>query len=86
MRQLRQLSTILDALPVWCQILIAAGLVVYAIVSLYARINVTFGARVFSKVPSDQIRTNVPHIIRYTVAPVIVTIGYLVMLIARHTS
>jgi hypothetical protein len=70
MRQLRQFSTIVDTLPVWGQILIAVGVVVYAIISLYARINVKFRARVFSKVPSDQIRTNVRHIIRYTAAPV----------------
>ena len=86
MRLLRQLSTILDGLPLWGQILIAVGLVLYSTVSLYGRINVKFGDKLFSKVASDRIRTNTSHILRYTLIPAIVTIGYLLLLIAKHTS
>lgn len=75
----------LDSIPVWAQILIAIGLVAYSIVAIYGRINLKFGTKAFSKIPSDQIRSNIPHIIQYTVVPMMVTIGYLAMLVAKHT-
>jgi len=86
MRPLHQLSQMLDTLPVWGQVLIAIGLVAYSILAIYGRINLKFGEKAFSKIPGDQIRSNVPHIIQYTVIPVFVTIGYLTLLVAKYTG
>lgn len=84
MRPLRQLEGLIDALPVWGQFAIAAGLIIFSILSIYGRINVAVGAKVFSKIPADEIRSNIPHIIGYTVIPVIVTIGYLLLLTSKY--
>ncbi|MCG8590327.1 MAG: hypothetical protein MJE66_13645 [Proteobacteria bacterium] len=86
MRQLRQLSELVDNLPVWAQLAIAVALVAYSLVAIYGRIDLDFGAKAFSKIPRDQIRTNTAHIVQYTVVPLLVTIGYLVILVRLHTS
>jgi len=84
MRMLDNLSPLIDQMPPWAQWLVAAGLVLFSIVSIYGRINVKFGAKVFSKVPAEEIRTNIPHIIGYTVIPVIVTVVYLWLFISKQ--
>jgi len=83
MRILANFSHLLDQMPPWAQWLVGAGLVLFSIISIYGRINVNFGTKVFSKVPADQIRTNVPHIIGYTVLPCIVTVIYLYLFITK---
>ena len=79
-RQLRQLSDIIDQVPPWGQALIAVGLICFSLLSIYGRINTTFGAKIFSKIPEKDIRTNKAHITQYTVIPVMVTISYLFLL------
>ena len=86
MRQLQNLAEMLDSMPVWGQYALAAFLVVYSIVSIYGRINVNFGAKVFSKIPPNEIRTNQGHILAYTGIPLALTIGYLILLWAKHTG
>ncbi len=86
MRQLRQLSGLLDSMPVPVQILVGLLLVAYTLVAVYGRFNLAFGAKVFSKIPPDEIRANTGHIIQYTVIPAIVTVGYLVLLFAKYSS
>jgi hypothetical protein len=76
----------LDSMPVWIQFALAAFLVVYCIVSVYGRFNVNFGAKVFSKIPPHEIRSNQGHILQYTGIPLAVTIGYLILLWARHSG
>lgn len=84
MRQLRQLSQLLESMPVWAQILVAVFLTAYAIASIYGRVNIAVGRHVFSKIPPEEIRTNTGHIIQYTVIPVIVWVGFLVLLASHH--
>ncbi|MEM7501800.1 MAG: hypothetical protein AAF417_07135 [Pseudomonadota bacterium] len=86
MRQLRQLSEMLDSMPVWLQFAIAVGLVAYSFVSVYGRFNLQFGAKAFSKIPKNEIRKNKAHIVQYTVIPLLVTVGYLGLLITKYTS
>lgn len=86
MRQLRQLAGMLDSMPIWAQFAIAAGLLAYSFVAIYGRMNVDFGAKVFSKVPRDQIRTNQVHILQYTIIPVAVTVAYLLLLFAKYSA
>lgn len=83
MRQLSQLSQLLDAMPVPVRIAVALFLVAYSVVAIYGRINLEFGAKVFSTIPPEEIRTNIGHIFQYTIIPIIVTIGYLSLLAAR---
>lgn len=83
---LRQLSNLLGVLPVWAQVAIALFLVSFSVVTVYGRMNVDFGAKVFSRVPKEEIRTDKGHIFEYTVVPVIVTAGYLILLFARYAA
>ena len=86
MRQLQQLSQLLDSMPAPVQILIAIGLIAYSFVAVYGRFNLDFGAKAFSQIPRDEIRTNTGHVIQYTIIPVIVTVGYLLLLIAKYSD
>ena len=84
MRILRQLEGLIDGLPPWGQVLLGMALLAYSGLSIYGRVNVSVGKKIFSKVPEDQIRTNWVHIIGYTVVPVIVTVGYSLLLYTKH--
>lgn len=84
MRQIHQLEQFIDQIPPWGQFLIALFLLVFSILSLYGRYNTKVGSKVFSKIPADQIRSNWGHIIGYTIIPIIVTVGYFVLLAERY--
>ena len=86
MRLLRQLEGLIEGWPLWAQLLVGAALLAFSVASIYGRINPSFGVKVFSKVPEDQIRTNWVHIIGYTIVPVIVTIGYALVLYSKHLA
>lgn len=86
MRRFRQLTQMLDSLPEWARVGIAVVLVAYSFAAIYGRINLDFGARAFSKIPREEIRSNVAHIVSYTVIPVAATIVYLALLIGQYTS
>lgn len=79
-----KLSRLLETIPVWGQILIAIFLVGFSIVSVYGRIDLGFGAKAFSRIPRHRLRSDVGHIVQYTVIPVITTIGFLVLLYLHH--
>jgi hypothetical protein len=83
-RQLRRLNQLLESMPVWAQILVAVFLTAFAVATIYGRIDPAIGRRLFSRIPTEEIRTNVGHIIQYTVIPVIVWIGFLVLLASHH--
>ena len=55
--RLRQVETFIETAPMWAQIAMGLFLVVISIGSIYGRINTKFGAKVFTKIPADQIRT-----------------------------
>ncbi len=80
MKTLRQLQGLVDQMPLWGQVLVGIGLLVYSVLSIYGRMNPNFGKKIFSKIPAEEIRTNKIHIIGYTIIPVVVTIGYLILL------
>lgn len=86
MKIIRQLSQQLDSIPVWAQFAIAFGLIVYSCISVYARVNPTFGAKAFSRIAEDEIRHNKVHILRYTIVPLIVTVGYIGLLATKYVS
>ncbi len=70
----------------WGQILIGLFLVVYSILSVYGRMNPSVGKKLFSKIPKSEIRTNKLHILSYTVVPIIVTLGYFVLLFNKYSG
>jgi hypothetical protein len=82
---LRNLLRLMDEMPVWAQLVVAALLVLYAVASVYGRIDTRFGSKIFSRIPERELRTNMGHIFQYTVMPVIVCLGFLFVLIARHS-
>jgi len=81
---LRILSELLDTLPTWGQWTLGAALVLYSIAAVYGRINLAVGAKVFSKIPADRIRTDKGHIIQYTVIPLVATTVYVLLLLTKH--
>ena len=81
MRQLRDLNQMIDQMPMWGQYVLAVLLIAFAVASVYGRLNPKFGAELFSKVPEEEIRSNVGHIIRYTVVPSVVCVLYVVLLV-----
>ena len=83
MRVLNQLETMIDQMPGWTQLLVAVGLVLYTAISIYGRINVRVGQKVFSRVSAEELRSNMPHIIKYTVVPAVVCIGYIALLATK---
>ena len=83
MGMLRQLQGMLDDLPPWARILIAAFLIGFTVLSIYGRVNTRFGGKIFSNVPESELQTNVGHIVQYTVIPAVVCVGYLVLLLGR---
>jgi hypothetical protein len=74
----------MDQMPLWGQVLVGALLIVFSILSTYGRINPKVGAKVFSKIPESEIRTNKAHILSYTIIPIVVTIGYLVVFLNKY--
>ncbi|MCB1033223.1 MAG: hypothetical protein KDD47_05255 [Acidobacteria bacterium] len=86
MRFLRQLGEIVHNLPLWGQVLLGLALVAFSAASVYGRINTGFGAKVFSKIPEEEIRTNTFHIIWYTVVPVLATIYFFVLVLSPGES
>ena len=83
MRQLRQLAELMDKIPTWGHLLISVFLVAYTAASIYGRVNTQFGAKIFSHLPESDIRSNTGHIFQYTIVPLIVTIGYFILLMNR---
>ena len=83
MREIRQLIRMIDVLPGFIQILIAAFLVAFCAVSVYSRINTGFGARLFDRISKDSFNNGMPHVISYTVIPILVTLGYLLILMVK---
>lgn len=79
MRILRQLGDVIHSLPVWGQVLLGLALTAFSIASVYGRFNTRFGAKVFSKIPESEIRTNVFHIVWYTVIPALATVYFLLL-------
>ena len=86
MRTLRQLSEMLDSMPTWAQLALGAGLLAYSIAAIYGRMNVELGTKIFSRIPPEEIRTNKGHILQYTVIPVAVAVGYLLLLLAKYSG
>jgi hypothetical protein len=84
MRILFDLEQLSETIPLWAQLLIAILLVSYSVVSVYGRVNTVFGSKAFSRVPESQLRSNRTHIVKYTVIPVIVTLGYLYLLSKQY--
>ena len=70
----RNLTKHVETLPLWAQIAFGLALLSFTLVSIYGRVNLKVRARVFSKVPEDEIRTDWSHIIRYTVVPAVVCV------------
>ena len=86
MRLLRQLEGLIEGWPLWAQLLVGVGLLAFSLASIYGRINTTFGVKVFSKVPEEEIRSNWIHIIGYTIVPVLVTVGYAGILYTKYLA
>jgi hypothetical protein len=79
----RNLERLFDGLSPTLRLVIAAALVAFSLASIYGRINTRCGAKIFSKVPEQEIRSNRWHPVRYTVIPVLVTAGFLSLLATR---
>ncbi len=69
-----------DKVPHWGRMIIALTLLIFSLLSLYSRLDLRVGSRLFKKIPDHEIRTNWSHIIRYTIVPLILTVFYFILL------
>lgn len=75
--RIRQVETFITGTPLWAQVVMGVVLLVVALGSVYGRINRRFGAKVFTKIPPEEIRTNWAHIAKYTIAPLFAAAYYI---------
>ncbi len=83
MRALEQLSRLYDSMPIWLRVVVGLFLVGFSFASVYGRIDTRFGRSLFSRIPESEIRSDVGHILGYTVVPVLVTLGFAALVITR---
>lgn len=83
MHQLQQLDILIELSPPWSRIAMAIVLIAFSSIGIYGGINLDFGHKAFTRIPRSEIRSNWPHIFRYTISPLIMTIGYLYLLITK---
>jgi hypothetical protein len=83
MLKLRQLRMFVDTMPYWAQILFGVLLIAVSIVMVYGRINTEFGKKIFTKIPESEIRTNIIHILEYTIIPILITILYFYLMLTN---
>jgi hypothetical protein len=62
MRLLADLPTMVDQMPGWAQIVVGILLVVFSLASIYGRVNVDFGSKIFSRIPKEELKSNIGHI------------------------
>ncbi len=84
MRMLRQLESLFETMPPWAQWAVGAFLLLFSIASVVGRFSPAIGAKVFSRIPPERLRKDVGHILAYTVVPLLVTVGYLVLLVGAQ--
>ncbi|MDF2378285.1 MAG: hypothetical protein P1U81_18755 [Verrucomicrobiales bacterium] len=80
----KNLSLVFDTMPVPAQIFVGLFLLAFAGASLYARLNVKFGAAVFPGFPPERLRTDKLHIIAYTGIPVFLALFFFGLLATYH--
>ena len=86
MEKIVQLSRVFETMPIAAQIFVGLVLVGFAGASIYSRINLDFGAKTFSGIPREQLRTNKAHIACYTGIPVLLALSFLLLLVVHHTA
>ncbi|MAS92132.1 MAG: hypothetical protein CMO55_02955 [Verrucomicrobiales bacterium] len=77
---------VFEVMPIYAQIFVGAIIFAFAAASVYSRINLNFGAKTFSGIPREQLRTNVGHILVYTGIPVVLAIAFFTMVAIYYTS
>lgn len=80
----KNLSLVFDTMPVPAQIFVGLFLLAFACASLYARLNLKFGAAVFPGYPPEKLRTDKLHIIAYTGIPVFLALFFFGLLATYH--
>ena len=69
-------------MPNWLRVLLLVFFVGFSLISIFGRINLNFGEKVFSRVSRNRIRGDFGHIVAYTIIPTIVA-GYYVYLFVK---
>ncbi|MDF1657389.1 MAG: hypothetical protein P1U58_07240 [Verrucomicrobiales bacterium] len=86
MERWTNLSLVFDTMPVPAQIFVGLFLLAFAGASLYARLNLKFGATVFPGFPPEKLRTDKLHIIAYTGIPVFLAVFFFSLLVTYHVK
>lgn len=74
---MKQYRNVFENSPIWLRYGLAGFLVSYCLASIWGRIDLRFGAKIFSQVAPQHIRTDIWHIVMYTIIPVLLTTYYL---------
>lgn len=72
--------------PQWGQIVIAITLLTISLASLYGRLDLSMGSRLFKQLPDHEIRTNWGHITLFTIVPLLLTVLYFSLLLTGNNA
>lgn len=76
MHTLNEIDQLFELMPAWLRVVLLVVFVGFSVLSVYARIDLSVGEKVFSRIPRNRIRRNVRHIAQYTILPTIVAAYY----------
>ena len=76
MHTINEIDQLFELMPAWLRVALLVFFVGFSVLSIYARINLRVGEKVFSRIPRNRIRRNVGHILQYTILPTIVAAYY----------
>ncbi|MEO1283142.1 MAG: hypothetical protein AAFV69_15595 [Pseudomonadota bacterium] len=76
MQTLNEIDQLFELMPAWLRVVLLVFFIGFSVLSVYARINLNVGEKVFSRIPRSRIRRNVGHILQYTILPTIVAAYY----------
>ncbi len=81
-RSLRHLVDEVGSMPEWLRWTLLVLLCTYSLASLYARINLRFGRKMYRRANRYRLRRDPLHILRYTILPLAITYAYVRALFA----
>ncbi len=64
-------------MPEWLRLSVAVALVTYTAASLWARIDLRFGRKLYRRASRRRLRRDPWHILRYSILPAAITFAYL---------
>ena len=84
MHILNEIDRLFELSPAWLRVVLLVFFIGFSMLSVYARINLSVGEKVFSRIPRNRIRRSIGHIVQYTILPTIVAAYYSHLFLRSH--